>query len=254
MGGAIIYLVIVAVWAIVLVPRWLRTHDSAPADPSTADDATRRAKADETHGRVLRRRRGSADVSVPDVPLAAPATDNSTKRSYEPDARARRTVRRRRAILGLLLLAVGVTAGVVAYGLVPWWSVGAPALLLPLYVVHTRRLLVAEHARRRRDERARRAAYARTSTAVESGIDTPSVGAYRARRVAPGMRLVDRGALFDQHAPEPWHPQEVPLPTYLTAPVAQRAYETTVSVEDYDDQTVPADEATVHDIRRAVGG
>lgn len=251
MGGAIIYLVIVAVWAIVLVPRWLRTHDSAPAAP--ADDATPRAATEETHGRVLRRRGRTVDLSEPDVAPATPAADSTSRRSYEPDARARRTVRRRRAILGALLLAVGAMCGVAAYGLVPWWSVGAPTLLLPLYVVHTRRLLVAEHARRRREARARHTTPARAYSTVESDGAT-SVGAFRARRVAPGMRMVDRGALFDQHAPEPWHPHEVPLPTYLTAPVAHRGYAPTVSVDDYDDQTAPADEATVHDIRRAVGG
>jgi len=169
---------------------------------------------------------------------------------------------RRRVVFGTLLLAIAATIGAAAYGVVPWWSVGAPTLLLPLYVVHTRRVIVAERARRRREQRERRARELaarqarRAATEVDHGdlAEPISVRTYRANRVAPGMRVLDRGVIFDQDAPEPWQPQPVPLPTYLTAPAAPRAYQPTVSVDQYDEESAPVEEATVHDIRRAVGG
>ncbi|MQA05625.1 MAG: hypothetical protein GEV07_23870 [Streptosporangiales bacterium] len=187
MGGAIIYLVIVAVWAVVLVPRWLRAHDRV-AETSTP------SAADEPHGRVLARRFAADTAPAAEAPVAEaePADQASPttvpSRSYEPRARAHRAAVRRRAVFGLLLLAIAGTAVAAGFGALPWWSVAGPVLLMPLYVVHVRRLIVAEHARRRRAERARRLSYA---TAVEydtTDEDLPapaSMQAYRSRRAAP---------------------------------------------------------------------
>lgn len=270
MSGAIIYLVIVAVWAVVLVPRWLRSHDAPAADTASGSDVVEQA-----HGRVLSRRtRGDvqtdlAEPSTPTsepAPMAAPVDDvvdepapmsrSRHARSYEPVARAHRMAVRRRVVFGLLMAAVAATAVVAGYGMLPWWSVGAPALLMPLYVVHTRRVIVAEHGRRRRERHTRELAARRTVTEVDHGdvAEPISVRTYRAKKVASGMRVVDRGVVFDQHAAEPWQPQPVPLPTYLTAPAAPRAHQPTVSIDQYDDESVPVEEAAVYDIRRAVGG
>lgn len=267
MGGAIIYVVIVAVWAVVLVPRWLRKHDTpAPAETTTGE-------AEDVHGRVLARRTPApAGAEPPARPDAAVTRDHAEQpahprrrieRSHAPAARARRLAVRRRLVFGGLLLAAAGCGGAAAYGYLPWWSIGAPLLLVPLYLVHVRRVIVMEHARRRRMRRAETMAgrlrhdvelAAVLEAGERLGLSAPaSVRAYRAGRLAPGMRFVERGVLFDQHAPEPWQPQPVPLPTYLSAPAAPRAYEPTVSVDGYDDESQPAEEAVVHDFRRAVG-
>lgn len=269
MGGAIIYVVIVAVWALVLVPRWLRKHDApAPSDAATPDEA------EDVPGRVLARRRPMPADAEPAVGAPGDSTVEATaepvrarprpERSHAAAARAHRLAVRRRLVFGGLLLAAAGCGGAAAYGYLPWWSIGAPLLLVPLYLVHVRRVIVAERARRRRmrlaeSTVARRRHDADLAAVLEAGerlgLSAPaSVRAYRAGRLAPGMRFVEPGVLFDQHAPEPWQPQPVPLPTYLTAPAAPRGYEPTVSVDDYDEQSQPTDEAVVHDFRRAVGG
>lgn len=268
MGGAIIYVVIVAVWAVVLVPRWLRKHDVPAYAEELATD-----EHEDVHGRVLtRRRQVHADTEPPGATDAvAPVADEDrvperrrADRSHAPAARAHRQAVRRRLVFGGLLLAAVGCGGAAAYGYLPWWSVGAPLLLVPFYLVHVRRVIVAERARRRQLRRAeataaRRRRDAELAAVLEAGermgLSAPaSVRAYRAGRLAPGMRFVERGTLFDQDAPEPWQPQPVPLPTYLTAPAAPRAYEPTVSVDGYDDESQPAEETVVHDFRRAVGG
>ncbi|MBO0829117.1 MAG: hypothetical protein J2P24_15190 [Streptosporangiales bacterium] len=277
MGGAIIYVVIIAVWGVVLVPRWLRKHDaSTPADGAT------HVEPENAPGRVLaRRRRRQADAAAPteatDAAVERPAAAarpvrtarpvqprRRTKRSHAPAARARRLAAHRRLVFAGLVLATAGCGGAAASDALPWWSIGAPLLLVPLYMVHVRRVMVAEHARRRRMRRAEAVAAQRRhdvelAAVLEAGermgLSAPSsVRAYRAGRLAPGMRFVERGTLFDQHAPEPWQPQPVPLPTYLTAPAAPRAQEPRVPVDDYDDQSQPAEETVVHDFRRVVGG
>lgn len=245
MSGAFIYLAIVVVWAVVLVPRWLRRHD-APAD------APQEAPEHEPSGRVLPRRATVADDRAEDR-AADPGDDelpSPTRRSrgHDAPARARRIARRRRMVFGAALLAMAGCGAAAAYGYLPWWSLGAPALALPFYFVHVRRVIVAEHARRRRALTQVPRPTAEPASAEDA---PPSLGEYRRSRVAPGMRTLEAGELFDQHAPEPWLPQPIPLPTYLTAPAAPRAYEPTVSVEQYDEASAPAEDAPVYP--RAVG-
>ncbi|MBO0891996.1 MAG: hypothetical protein J2P14_13845, partial [Acidothermales bacterium] len=80
MGGAIIYVVIIAVWGVVLVPRWLRKHDaSTPADGAT------HVEPENAPGRVLaRRRRRQADAAAP-----TEATDAADAAVERPAAAAR---------------------------------------------------------------------------------------------------------------------------------------------------------------------
>lgn len=256
MGGAIIYTVIVAVWAVVLVPRWLRSHDNArQAAAPTADETPH----DEVHGRVLpRRQRPSSSEEEPDEELEVVDEERPRRlrgRSYEANARAHRMAVRRRVVFAGLLLAVAGTAVAAVYGVVPGWSVGAPTLLLPLYVVHVRRVMVAEHARKRRVERERARRPVLDTQSDDETLPRPtSVSAYRTKRVAPGMRVVEPGVVFDQDAAEPWQPRPVPLPTYLTAPAAPRSPQPSVSIDQYDEDSAPVEEAPVYDIRRAVGG
>lgn len=269
MGGAIIYVVIIAVWGVVLVPRWLRNHDA----PAASTDAPTRREAEDVPGRLLARRRlaaADADATREAETSAAARTARPreqrrhTDRSHASSARAHRLAVRRRIVFGVLLLAAAGCGGAVASGYLPLWSVGAPLLLVPLYLVHVRRVIAAEHARRRRMRRAETMAAQRRRDAElaavldageRMGLSAPaSVHAYRAGRLAPGLRFIERGTLFDQDAPEPWQPQPVPLPTYLTAPAAPRASEPAVSVDGYDDESQRPEETTAHDFRRAVGG
>ncbi|MGH3094698.1 MAG: hypothetical protein ACRDMV_01695 [Streptosporangiales bacterium] len=249
MSGAFIYLAIVVVWAVVLVPRWLRRHD-APADAGQGTPEY------EPSGRVLARRSSTppSDTGVEDGAGGAdeaPSPRRRRGRKHDPAARARRRARRRRAVFGGLLLVTAGCGAAAAYGYLPWLSLGAPGLLLPFYLVHVRRVIVGEHARRRRVRAAARAMAAGGADAASADTTATSLRAYRRSRVAPGLRTVEPGQLFDQHAAEPWLPQPVPLPTYLTAPAAPRTSEPTVSVEEYDEASAPADDAPV--LPRAVG-
>ncbi|MCQ4080575.1 hypothetical protein NGB36_08155 [Streptomyces sp. RB6PN25] len=152
-------------------------------------------------------------------------------------ARAKLLARRRRTTTVLFL---AFTAGAVAAalgGLAYLWAPAVPGILLSLYIRHLRR------QERRRFEQAmdqRRAAEAARRSRErprpdEAGTATPEPAA-PAAAPAPSPRTADRRALVEQtdHAEwvdqqhengtpdDGWEPVPVPLPTYVTAPVAPR--------------------------------
>ncbi|QKW07139.1 hypothetical protein HUT18_12750 [Streptomyces sp. NA04227] len=165
------------------------------------------------------------------------------------EARARRTqvlARRRRTTL-LLFAAFSVGAVVAGVGgLAFLWAPVAPAVLLSVYIVHLRRQERRRYAyvmdRRKDEEAARRLRErqaARRDAQAEHGTGEPRPGPGTSADPARSSLAADRRALVEQtdHAEwvdqqrerrgpargESWDPVPVPLPTYVTAPVAPRA-------------------------------
>ncbi|MEU4168613.1 gephyrin-like molybdotransferase receptor GlpR [Streptomyces sp. NPDC026665] len=189
-------------------------------------------------------------AAKPTPQQAAAATPGARRAaSAEAAARARRTkvLARRRRTTVLLFLAFSLGAIVAAVGgLAFLWAPGVPAVMLSSYIVHLR---VQERRRftytmdRRRAEAAAqrlRERQPRRRTAAEPVADEPEAGP--APDTDPGLLALaaDRRALVEQtdHAEwvdqqrerqcgpaqgDSWDPVPVPLPTYVTAPVAPRA-------------------------------
>lgn len=169
--------------------------------------------------------------------------------SAEAAARARRTkvlARRRRATV-MLFLAFSLGAVVAAVGgLAFLWAPGVPAVILSSYIVHLRvqerRRFTYTMDRRRAEVAAQRLRerQPRRRASVDPVADEPEEGS--APDTDPGLLALaaDRRALVEQtdHAEwvdqqrerqcgpaqgDSWDPVPVPLPTYVTAPVAPRA-------------------------------
>ncbi|MFE5830165.1 gephyrin-like molybdotransferase receptor GlpR [Streptomyces sp. NPDC056488] len=154
-------------------------------------------------------------------------------------ARRGKVLARRRRTTILLFLAFTLGAVVAAVGGVPFlWAPAAPALLLSAYIVHLRiqerRRFVYVMDRRRAEAAAARLRESRRPA------PTPEPEADPAPATAPAVspQEADRRALVEQtdHAEwvdqqrdrgpargDSWDPVPVPLPTYVTAPVAPRA-------------------------------
>ncbi|MEU6217297.1 gephyrin-like molybdotransferase receptor GlpR [Streptomyces sp. NPDC047022] len=192
--------------------------------------------------------RREPDGSRPAVGGGVPRARRAT--SAEAAARARRTkvLARRRRTTVLLFLAFTVGAIVAAVGgLAFLWAPAAPAVLLSAYIAYLRsqerkrftytmdrrRAEVAAQRLRERQPRRRPPA---TPEAADDPEDGPEPGS------DPGLSALaaDRRALVEQtdHAEwvdqqrerqrrpaqgDSWDPVPVPLPTYVTAPVAPRA-------------------------------
>ncbi|MET8688406.1 gephyrin-like molybdotransferase receptor GlpR [Streptomyces sp. NPDC004732] len=187
------------------------------------------------------------------VPVKPPshATPAQRAASAEAAARARRikVLARRRRTTVLLFFAFTVGAIVAAVGgLAFLWAPAAPALLLSAYIVYLRgqerRRFTYTMDRRRAEvaaQRLRERQPRRRPAGAERIVDEP-VDEGPAPETETGLSALaaDRRALVEQtdhaewvdqqrerqHGPgrgDSWDPVPVPLPTYVTAPVAPRA-------------------------------
>ena len=105
-GAGVVYAVIIAMWAIVLVPMWLQRHDQTSEVRSEA------------------RFRGAMS-SLSRTEVAEPAAYTPSVASPQVAAAARR----RTVFLGLTLVVLLAVAGAL-FGVLPYWLPAAPMLLL----------------------------------------------------------------------------------------------------------------------------
>ncbi len=249
---------IVALWAVVLVPMWIRRHDAA--------NETRSADRFSQAMRTLSPRpvsSGQRDMVMPARP------DDSTRLIVsgvtDPRAAARgRLARRRRRVLLALVATVAVLAGVAAFGVVPWAVVAVPVLLLGLYLVNLRMQAKRSRDIRRSSRRTQAAVRGSERAASRQPAADPSVvvetkgtnrmwtpvqparsvveplvveqvvsqrlaqsrqdAAAEAAAAADAARAAEQTTQVIAAAADDgtWQPAEFPLPTYVTAPKATR--------------------------------
>jgi hypothetical protein len=218
MSSAILYLAIIAIWAGVLIPRWLRRDISriTSAREATAQElATTGDLADAP---------GTTDVADE----ARDGDDDAGDRDFAPDPASREEARRRvlaarRRLLWMLLGLELVGAGLAVTGLAAWWVLAPPTVMLAGYLVLLREAAAAdseraaaereatqaqEEARKRAIARARHArerqAARRTATpsvAPVGYVAAPVAADYadlgRARDFTPGLHPAPSGDAGD---------------------------------------------------------
>ena len=235
MGNGVLYAAIVVVWAVVLVPMWLRRHEeTAELRSVTRFSSAMRVLARREPGPpadrryvVMPPRARVAEVDVANAPLPV--------RTPRHAGRARLAARRRRVLCGLL------AAFVVSLALQPLDAVGWPVAVAALalvagFVVHLRvqARRVAEVDRRRRSADARLSSRSRRFDAAGAVVLTREQRAAEravARIAAEAQALEvelreEQRREADRIAAEGWQPTPVPLPTYVTKPKAQRTSRT----------------------------
>ncbi len=210
--SALIFVALAVAWAAYLIPQALRHHE----------DAVRSRSVDRFSKtmRVLARREpvSRRDARLVVSPGRAPSTPivttkhTSTRAPAARDASretAKRAARRRRRVLGLILVSLLATIGVAAYGPIQWWYVAIPAGLLLAWLVACRLMVRGERRRRARPTRADVPQLA-IEDAIEDAID----------------ELEDTTQTPAITDPSLWDPMPVTLPTYVSAPAAQRSVRT----------------------------
>jgi hypothetical protein len=251
-SSGLIYAAIVVLWAVVLVPMWLRRHD----------EATETRSIDRFQGamHILSRRPGSAgraadssgqaagdtrDIVVPARDRTKTVPDGATAAFASPAAMA---ARRRMGVVAILL---GITAIVLlasAMHRAPVWAAAVPFAVLVGYLLQVRHSIQSARARDHAERRARAAELRaeRMVGAVErqargevgvplyaSEVASDLFDAETAVRAAQASRepvvpaavaaeAPGAEAVYDAVADDAWEPVPVPVPTYVSAPRAPR--------------------------------
>lgn len=266
--SALIFVALAIAWAAYLIPKALQHHEEAarerPVDRFSERMrvlAHRGTTAGLVGARAAPTQAGSAGVAVAEGAPAvagAPAMAGAAEplrqapdfRAPEPTRRperrevARRAARRRRRVLGILVLTLAGVGGAAGAGLLSWWYGAAPAVLLALWLAACRVTV-------RRERRVgRRVPVARTeaaSAAAEPGA-VAQADVARSRANEPVVEVIDLPPSAEPAASAPaaasvtltpssslWDPVPMTLPTYVTkAPAARR----TVRTIDLDDTGV----------------
>jgi hypothetical protein len=211
MSSAILYIGIVAIWAFVLVPRWLRRdHGQSDAPDGTGTGSEEgpasgyrhepdRAEADERHRREPAQPSRSGSGELPPQRVVVSAEMPSPSRS--------RVLQARRRLLTMLLTLTGGAVACFLLKLTPWWAVVPPAGMLGLFVLLLRAATLAdvEQARRRSAQAAQiRAAHQQAGAPARARVTAvESAGATGAPE--PSAEVIDISArvsdqLYDQYA------------------------------------------------------
>lgn len=252
--SAVILAVIVVMWAVVLVPMWLRRHDAATESRSVDRFSTamrvlsRRSAAGPDRRYVLMPRRDtSAAVHVSGAssharrPAAPPATVPGATAPVRPKQRASLAVRRRRVLLALggvtLLTFILMVAGVLG-----WPLQLVVDLVLVAFVVHLRTQAKRSAVASRQRRRAAAASAPRTAARPAAPRRAPAADFTPAPSYAPApapsyaaavaepayvdqpVEAVEAAATGTDDATAAWDPVPVPPPTYTMKPPAPPRY------------------------------
>jgi len=141
--SALIFVALAVAWAVYLIPKALRHHD---------DVVRSRSVERFSHTmRVLARRepvnrRDARLVVAPARARSSPVVTTKGPVRLESPSRgsAQRATRRRRRVLGLILLVNAAVVGVAAFAVIDWWYVAIPAGLLVAWLVACRLMVRRE--------------------------------------------------------------------------------------------------------------
>ncbi len=258
-SSGLIYAVIVGAWAAYLVPMWLRRQDelnearpterfstairllsgrgamerryaakrgldldtvngldvTAFQDPGEPGDAPR----DRPHHPPARHDRPAHPA--PHGP-GHPAAHGHPVDRAGAQTRAKVLARRRRTTTVLFLVFTAGAVGAAVGGLEYLWAPAAPGVLLTLYIAHLRR---AERHRFEFTMDQRHAVEAARRLRERPHPGRPSASTADRRAI---VEQTDHAEWIDQQQLQPddgWESAPVPMPTYVTAPVAPRAHD-----------------------------
>jgi hypothetical protein len=203
-SSSFLYLAIVAVWAFVLVPRWLRRQQVQPQvevdvevdlEFAADDDAKLQGYDDVDDARGY----GYADdVQARRYASVADAdADVSGRARYSPaPASMSRVLQARRRLLTMLLLLTAAAAACTVLKVTSWWVCIPPAVMLGTYVLLLREAAVAD------------AEQAHRQAAMEMRVQAArqrELAAATERDSQPSAQIIDISArvgdqLYDQYA------------------------------------------------------
>jgi len=197
-SSSFLYLAIVAVWAFVLVPRWLRRQQTQPqvevdveVDAEFGYDAGQPRYDDDDVDAT-----SYADGAEADYQSGADGSMSGPSRQPRAPLPRSRVLQARRRLLTMLLLLTAVAAGCTTLKVTAWWVCIPPAVLLGGYLLLLREAALAD------------ADQVRQRAAMDVRIEAARERAYAAameREEQPSAQIIDISArvgdqLYDQYA------------------------------------------------------
>ena len=249
--SGVIFVLLAVAWAVYLIPKALKHHDevaktrSIDRFSSAMRVLARREPVNEKDSRlVVTPRRATVAPTPTPEPERRPAAPREsrvpaaekpaakTRSSSRPDLRrtsARMAARRRRRILGFLLLCdVGVAvAAYLAY--LQWWAVAVPGGLTLMYLVLCRTQVRHENVRPVRAPAPQPVAETveQPHDLVAPGLIEPVVADFDDAEDTTGIPVTElQAALATADGTPLWDPLPMTLPTYVSAPKAKRTVRT----------------------------
>jgi hypothetical protein len=214
LSSAILYLAIVAIWAGVLVPRWLRPAQvvARKADARQADARPADARLADTPMADIRRRAEAAEPgadSDPDtepIPAVRLEHDHPMRRAGSSRAAQRRMIlqARRRMLVMITILTAGAV-GLLAVHLAAWWVVLPPGTMLGGFLLVLREAARTDATRSRRLTAEAVAARPVRQDAAEDVVAAETVAA----ETAPTETVAARADRVLVAAPEPTRSAEI---------------------------------------------
>jgi hypothetical protein len=186
-SSGLIYAAIVAGWAAVLVPRWVRRNEEI--EQAREADAARRVRVLEPSASASRGARAQARHLPPPI-----VVDDPPALVHEDAFEYGQAARRRRRVLIVLVPALVAVTVIAVIGTLPLWSVAIPAVTLVGFLHLARRAAAAE---------------AKQTRARGRRVETVDSSASR-------IAVIDALEPVEPVDPHTWAPVPVPLPTYLT--------------------------------------
>jgi hypothetical protein len=208
LSGAILYLAIVAIWAVVLVPRWLRPRPAPPQPvpvPVKDADASRPDLADPDQDTAAA---WTASAVGPDTESeqtprddagGAPAEAGTSATSRRPEV-----VKARRRLLATLIALTVIAVALAVTRVDAYWIIIPPAALLSGYLLLLRKFTQIDAERARREARIRHDARVRAAqepgTSQVPGTGAPDHESAPGAPAAPGSaEIIDiSGRIGDQ--------------------------------------------------------
>jgi len=224
-GSGLLYAAIIGMWALVLVPMWLRRHDEAQESKSA--DRFARAMGTLRRGDVgsVGGSSGTREVLMPGRPSSVRATQVTVTGPVTELTPAAAAAARRRRVLAVLGVLLSVWLVLALLHVVPRWTVTVPLVLVVGFLVVARRQVALAADLRRRQ--ARRVTLAEAARAADARYGAGEGRARRGGRVVAPAPVTEQMPVAHIEVPiervavgDSWNAVPTTLPTYVTAPRA----------------------------------
>jgi hypothetical protein len=203
LSSAILYAAIIAIWAGVLIPRWLKRSSVSPetSDVTDVSDVPSERPVDEV----------PAEVTEEPPPARRSVRAGHVRRSPDPGAGSavsdpgrRRVLAARRRLLGLLALLAAAAGALAGTRMAAWWVVVPPSIMLLGYLPLLRAASKIDAERREqaaRDQMApeRQADYARSDSVGEPVMPVAHVTPVRLAVPAEVVDAMAEDEIYDQY-------------------------------------------------------